>query len=895
MKKKILIGKKLFSTLASILMISSICVLTPSTIADGETHDYVIITTDYIVENSEELDYFIHMKEMDGDGHSVKVVTESEFMSNPGQPPDDRADRIRKWLQDNYKELGIEYVLLIGDPDPDDYKYGGDSVGDIPMKMCYPRYFRVGDGAPTDLYYSDLTSEWDLDGDGFYHESQPSNSPLSPVPGTINPDYFSVEWSGYIQIDHAQTNYDFRILSDDGIRIRIGGSTVDMNDLDKEDLSYTYVDDETVETAGRIPIELQFWENTGDAVCKLFWKNDADGGSYKIIPSDKLYTADSDSASGGLNAEYFNNEEGDDPEDNWWLDTPDHTKTDSTVDFIWGTGDIGPSDPDYTPEVYVGRIPVYNNDYEQLDKILRKIINYETDPGDISWRHSILLPMVESRHDTPGWGLGEAIMTDAAIPSGSSYYRIYEPGSGFSPEATVPESEAAAIAQVRDEWKNGYGMVTWYAHGYPGGEAAQKVMDTDNVGALDDSKPSFTMQPSCFNAWPENPDNLAYSLLKNGAIATIASTRMTTFRFGAFTSYNPVEYVAHQVSYYYTLYVMRDNMPAGEAYAKVVDLHSKPNANAIEYNLYGDPECQLFTVTQNDFPVADANGPYNGLEGSAITFDAGGSSDPEGSSLDYRWDFDNDGIWDTGWLTSSTTDVTWGDDYSSTVNVEVRDDFGKTDIASSSVTVENVAPSASKDAMDQPNPQFILPHQILTFQGGFMDPGWLDTHQSTWDWGDSSPTVSGTLTEENFEPDSTGTTTADHAYLVPGTYTVTLTINDDEGGSDSVSWEVEVVTLLEALEDLDDYIQDVDYSYFKEKAKNRLKAFDNKFNSIYHKHDDGSYQEIKDKLNLDIRILCDGLVDGDPLDDWIIDQTTQDHICMKIDDITEYLDIDYLN
>jgi len=866
-------------------MVMSIFVVPSSASANGGgTYDYVIITTNDIVDNSEYLDFFIKMKE--NEGHTVKIVTESDFGGLTGQYPNDRADKIRKWLQDNYVSLGIDYVLLIGDPDPDNFKESGDSVGDIPMKMCYPRYFRVGDGAPTDLYYSDLDSEWDLDGDGFYHElldyDVSATSPHFPI-SSIHEDYFSVEWSGYVQIDHAHTNYDFRVLSDDGIRITIGGSTVDINALDKEGLSYTYVYDETVETAGRYPIRLQFWEKTDDAVCRLFWKNDADGDSYKIIPSDKLYTADSDSASGGLNAEYYNNEEGDDPEANWWLGTPDYTTVDQEVDFIWATGDIGPSDPDYTPEVYVGRIPVYNDDYEQLDEILRKIINYETDPGDITWRESVLLPMVEMNDTTSSGGLGEAIKTFAAVPSGSSYYRIYEPeDAGFSPEAIGP-----TIEKVRDEWINGYGMVTWHTHG--GETGASHVMNTANVGALDDAKPSFTMQASCHNAWPENPDNLAYSLLKHGAIATIAGTRMTTFRYGDYHTFSPAEYTNHQIAYYYTLYVMRDDMPAGVAYSEVVRHHKAPNSNAIEFNLYGDPDCQLFTVTPNGFPTADANGPYTENEGTPVVFDASGSSDPDGEALEYRWDFDGDDTWDTDWSASPYAYHTWGDDYSGTVKLEVRDEIGKTDITTTTVTIQNVAPTATFDGLGQPNPQFILPHQELTFTGGFTDPGWEDTHTATWDFGDSTPVVAGNLTEENDEPDSTGTITGEHSYAAPGNYTVTLTVTDDDGDIDTATTEVVVFTAVEALQDLDNYIQETANEYYKDKANTRKKAFSNKFKAIYRILDTENYLGLIKILNEDIREKCDGLIDGDPADDWITDYESQDHICMKIDDITAYL------
>ncbi|MCK5055742.1 MAG: hypothetical protein KAT34_03755 [Candidatus Aminicenantes bacterium] len=133
------------------------------------TYDYVIITTNAIESASIQLSDF--MSNLVGRGFSPLVITEDEFGGLTGQAPDGTAEKIRQWLQANYIAYGIKYALLIGNPDPDDPANGSDSVGDIPMKMCWPRY---GSGSyeqsPTDSFYADLTGNWDLDGDLYYGE-----------------------------------------------------------------------------------------------------------------------------------------------------------------------------------------------------------------------------------------------------------------------------------------------------------------------------------------------------------------------------------------------------------------------------------------------------------------------------------------------------------------------------------------------------------------------------------------------------------------------------------------------------------------------------------------------------------------------------------------------------
>lgn len=174
----------------------------------------------------------------------------------------------------------------------------------------------------------------------------------------------------------------------------------------------------------------------------------------------------------------------------------------------------------------------------------------------------------------------------------------------------------------------------------------------------------------------------------------------------------------------------------------------------------------------NQPPVAEAGGPYTGSEGTPITFDASASSDPDGNTLQYRWDFNNDGTWDTVWSGSPTATNVWNDDFSGTVNVEVSDGT-LTDNDSISVTVSNVAPTVNAGAGQTANEG-----DTVSFSGSFTDPGILDTHTIAWDFGDGS-TDSGTLTPA-------------HIYADNGVYTVTLTVADDDGASTSDTLAVTV-------------------------------------------------------------------------------------------------------
>jgi len=284
-------------------------------------------------------------------------------------------------------------------------------------------------------------------------------------------------------------------------------------------------------------------------------------------------------------------------------------------------------------------------------------------------------------------------------------------------------------------------------------------------------------------------------------------------------------------------------------------------------------------VRSNQSPIPEAGGPYEGDEGHPITFDASNSTDPDGDTLQYRWDFDNDNSWDTDWSHNPYAEHTWDDDCEGEVTVEVSD--GElTEIDTVTVTVTNVAPIASIDAIHQPKPFFILPYEDLTFHGSFSDPGSGDTHTVKWDFGDDNEII--------------GTLIPIHAYSEPGEYTVTLTVTDDDSGQGTVTTVITVNNAQEAVGYMSDYILALpDDAYWKnpDQRGNALyeKLMENDDgDSVKQLIDAGEYEDAIDKLNNDIRSKMDS---NSRPEDWILNPTAQTQLCRMIDALTGYLGI----
>jgi PKD repeat protein len=171
------------------------------------------------------------------------------------------------------------------------------------------------------------------------------------------------------------------------------------------------------------------------------------------------------------------------------------------------------------------------------------------------------------------------------------------------------------------------------------------------------------------------------------------------------------------------------------------------------------------TIQTNLPPNAVAGGPYSGVEGGTVPLGGGGSNDPDGTIALYEWDCTDDGTYDTSQAGAGGT-CAYAQDGTFTARLRVTDNGGLTDTDTATVTIANVAPTASAGA-----PHYFAPEgSPVAFTGSVTDVGVQDTHTATWTFGD------GTI-GSGFNPS--------HAYADDGTYTATITVTDDAGDSDT--------------------------------------------------------------------------------------------------------------
>ena len=151
----------------------------------------------------------------------------------------------------------------------------------------------------------------------------------------------------------------------------------------------------------------------------------------------------------------------------------------------------------------------------------------------------------------------------------------------------------------------------------------------------------------------------------------------------------------------------------------------------------------------------------------------------------------------TGSIADSHVYATFG---TYTVTVTVNDNGGLSSTQTFQIVVGNVAPTLNPIASETTNEGSTVGLGPVTFS----DPGTLDTHTATVNWGDGTATEVGTVTESPFGPPGstsgqTGSIADSHVYATFGTYTVTVTVTDNGGLSSTQTFQIVVGNVAPTL------------------------------------------------------------------------------------------------
>jgi len=396
-------------------------------------------------------------------------------------------------------------------------------------------------------------------------------------------------------------------------------------------------------------------------------------GNYEKIPMRYCYP-DPDNH----RFDVFDYTAGEVPTDYYYADlsSEDSKSWDSDGDGYYG--EFGQDEPDFEPEVAVGRIPT--NNAARITYTLEKTIGFEQDTGD--WKTNALNAGAffyftnQNRNNHPamdGADLSYYIEQDLMDGWTISHYSEQE-GLETSDYDWSALNENSFIS----DWRNGqYSVVNWQGHGWTD-RVAHCIWSTDdgddvpedseitwpdfiNTNSdLDDDYPSIVTAVSCYVGCPEiySNSNLGIDLLTNpsigSAVGVIASAR---------SPYGTIEWDplsnpggSDSIIYEFNKNMIINNQRVGDAfynskyycncnygwdlYYEYIDVYT--------FNLYGDPSLVLQGIDVQGTPEKPAlSGETTGKINQAYMYFAI-TTDPNNDDIFYWFDWGDET--NSGWL-----------------------------------------------------------------------------------------------------------------------------------------------------------------------------------------------------------------------------------------------------
>ncbi len=469
----------------------------------------------------------------------------------------------------------------------------------------------------------------------------------------------------------------------------------------------------------------------------------------------------------------------------------------------FGTG-LNPQDDgvDFRAEIYVGRIPVYDEEYSALDEILKRIRTHHNQT--YAEKTNILLPMAISNYEnedfsgynkTDGQNFPEQLYTNVLEPLNMNDTVLYEQaGINATDPSAFHYDEGLTADTFRDNFNAGQGAVMWWGHGSDAG-AYRKYWESDDgdtvpedfemewetfiktttVSALDNDVPAFIYQSSCNNGNPENPNNLGYALLKHGAaISTVAASQVSWYAVGEWDETHWNAYSDNTgLGYNYMNFLLRMNETAGEALFRSKfyggeDWDGASWMNKMDFNLYGDPQINywgsLKPSIQDSSPELDAREIPSSIDLEVSV------EDPDSTQLTVVfYNAADDTIIDSKYNVhnSSTASVTWSNLANDTVYewyVTVGDDQAY--IVSDTYNFTTFQEPAAPEWEPIPENHIFDYQQIWSYDVNATDPAGIAAYS-----------VNNT---DQFQIDANGTLSS-LGFLDIGIYFLELSVNDTFG------------------------------------------------------------------------------------------------------------------
>ncbi len=172
-------------------------------------------------------------------------------------------------------------------------------------------------------------------------------------------------------------------------------------------------------------------------------------------------------------------------------------------------------------------------------------------------------------------------------------------------------------------------------------------------------------------------------------------------------------------------------------------------------------------------PTAEANGAYNGVINEVISFSSAGSVDADGTIVSYLWNF---GDGSTSELANPDYSYASSGTYNAVLTVTDNDNNQASDSSIVNISAGNEAPIAQ---INGPFNEFVNSNIAFSSVGSVDNDGTIASY--LWNFGDGN-----TSTEAN----------PVYSYQNPGTYSVALTVTDNDNASRTVSTTAEILPII---------------------------------------------------------------------------------------------------